>query len=511
MKTIRRYTAIGILINLIVLSSATIVAQGVAVPLMLQGLDHTVPQGARSRAMGGTAYGMSGDVAAMFSNPAGLMGLQANEFHIGATDLLLNSTMTQEWYVNDYLDYFSLIVENKPEYGPIFDALNDRFRSDSLTKFRNGRLFNVKPYDDLQTNWQKSKSRFLPSLLAVAFPIEFKKQMIVLGLGYTEMINLDYYFQNNTAMDPYLGQFRPAPVPVFKNVNDSLKVRLFRNSAQREGSIYGVTPGIAFSPLNGINVGITYTSLSGITDDLEEQYDRSIIVIRTVKGRVDIDPVCQLDPGNYSRISKGKSHFSGSMINVGVNYKDEYFSIGGSFKPPYTITRSWDRRITTTALPGASILDSEIIEGGEESIKFPFSFGIGLAIFANEKVTVALDYESRNLTRTVLSVRDSTELNPWLNGSRYRFGVEYRPLSGLALRCGYREEAEVFARTGAAIMTLPERSKIFTGGLGFQISFVTIDLAYEFRRLIYFDSWESNTNFITDNKHFLMIETSFRF
>ncbi|MBM4168979.1 MAG: hypothetical protein FJ215_07455 [Ignavibacteria bacterium] len=499
---------------LFLLASVSVVAlaQGVAPPLNLQGLDVVSTQSARARAMGGTLFGTTRSSQDLFGNPSGLVGIPAMEVRLGATLGIRDNSMEQRWYVNDHVDMFSMIVENKPEYGPIFDSINDKFRNDPAQSYRYGRLFNVKPLDNMGTDWSKTLSRVGPSLAAAAVPFQLGSFRFAAGLGYAEMINLDHYFQNNTVLAPNIGSFRPAPVPVFKKVGDTMAVRLYQYVTERKGSVYGITPGFAIELLEGLTAGLSVTLFTGSSDDRVERHDRAEIVLRTLTTSVAINPMPQVDSVLYHGVSTGSSEFDGTMLKIGLTYQKKFFSLGVVMTPAYTITREWSMTTSVEQRNAQkAIVRESIPTSGKDDIRYPVAFGFGLVLYPNNNVTIAVDYDDRGLGDVTYAQPTGAESKPWFASKRYRMGFEYLVSEGVALRGGYREDPQVFAGEGAAQPTVVERARVYTGGFGISLGIVSVDLSYELSHLKFFDTWLSNTNFTTRYAHSIGVEATYRF
>ena len=101
--------------------------------------------------------------------------------------------------------------------------------------------------------------------------------------------------------------------------------------------------------------------------------------------------------------------------------------------------------------------------------------------------------------------------NPWLGSSIFHVGVEYRPAPWLALRGGYREDAQVFAPAGDGLITEPVRGSGYAAGLGFRSGDLMVDAAYELSHLSYQDSWVSNINTNTRDLHTVLVQLGMAF
>ncbi len=104
------------IVGLTLCGSSMVYAQPAAGPLAVQGLEHTVLQGTRSRAMGGTAVASANDASALFSNPAALSRLRSFEIRAGGL-----TGQTQQQQIQEWVPYMS-----NPELSVLFESLTDQ-------------------------------------------------------------------------------------------------------------------------------------------------------------------------------------------------------------------------------------------------------------------------------------------------------------------------------------------------------------------------------------------------
>jgi long-subunit fatty acid transport protein len=492
------------------LSFASIaVAQPAARPLDIQGLDRFSITGIRSRAMGGTGVASADDASALFLNPA---ALASSLFEIRAGGLLgtTRRQQTQEW----------VPMRPIPGLSVLFEGLTGTIKTpDSLG--RAGLPLSAwstlqKQYDNIQPNWNRNSSGTQPLSLVAAMPLALADMSVSAGIGVSQVINLDQYYQNNNSMSPYLGQERPDPQLITRR-NDTLHVKWYQYSRNREGSVYGITPGVSIALLPGLRAGGSATFLTGSSDDNEQRVERGHINIAISNG---VGSNFMVDTVYYAQTKAGTSSYRGTIFTFGLQFQQERYSIGVTIRPPMEITRTWDRdvaSIDTTRKPFPIRIDSlttrRYHESGKDYVNFPLSYSLGIMLKPTDKWTIAFDYELRHLADVELTTASSSTVqHPWANTKgAMRLGAEYRASNLLALRGGYREDVQAFSPDGSAVIDEPARGGIYSVGAGLALGNIFIDLAYEYSILKYQDIYQSNVNYNTREQHQFMMEFAYRF
>jgi long-subunit fatty acid transport protein len=310
---------------------------------------------------------------------------------------------------------------------------------------------------------------------------------------------------------------RPDPKIITKPI-DTVSAQWYQYIRERKGTVYGITPGVAVPLFPGLTLGGSATILTGSSDDNEQRVERGHIYLATNNKATAND--FMLDTAYYQQSKVGTSSYSGKIFTVGLMFQQDRYSIGVTVKPSYTLTRSWDRDVNsldTTKKPFPVRVDSltrrSYHESGQEDLKFPMAYSLGIVLTPTDKWTIAFDYEVRNLADMELtsSMSDSVS-HPWVsNSATMRFGAEYRVSDMLALRGGYREDIQAFSPDGSAVIDEPARGGIYSLGAGFTIGNILIDLAYEYSVLKYQDIYQSNVNYNAREQHQFIMEVAYRF
>jgi opacity protein-like surface antigen len=483
-------------------------AQGAYTPLKLQGLDQNLTHDVRSAGMGGTVIASGNNAAVLFSNPAGLTRVSSFELRVSGDLSRLLNKQTQRWVPNRYFTGLSLMMEDS--WGNIKSPmLNDTTPvSDPYEQLQ-------KPFDKLGPNWSRTTNSSGPLSVAAAVPLKFDDLTMVFGLGGGKMIDLNYYYQNNNVTDPLLGRYRPYPITELQP-SDTLRARWYQSIRSREGEIWGVTPAFGIS-YKGFSAGVSATYYTGSSDDMERRLDRGFLTFLYNRFKVQ-------DTVRFTSATTGTSDYSGLGVTLGFRIEQPTYTVGASFRLPYTITREYSSQFTsheevvlksvkfnpTRTADSVRTTDAAVSVKGKDEIAFPLSYGIGVMLRPFERWTVAFDIETRTLNQAEVKSGTAAAVKPWLSSPSFSLGAEYRPWTMVAFRCGYYEKAQVFEPEGAAIIGEPAMLSAYTFGTGTEIEGIALDLAYEYSALRYQDMWQSNINVNGMYRHRVMAEVSVR-
>jgi long-subunit fatty acid transport protein len=189
-----------------------------------------------------------------------------------------------------------------------------------------------------------------------------------------------------------------------------------------------------------------------------------------------------LDKTNSSWEEKNTS-FSGLSFGLGTiyHYMDR-LNFGFILKTPFGLTE----REKITGAYGISLPE------GKGRISMPLIFGIGSSYKATDKLTLALDFESKRYSKSeqvkpswlyhqnlsLASQGDTTYSLGWKDCNQFRLGVEYllsTNLGTIPLRAGYRNEPRVYSDANGDQIA----GNVFSLGLGLVLDKISFDLAYE--------------------------------
>lgn len=178
-----------------------------------------------------------------------------------------------------------------------------------------------------------------------------------------------------------------------------------------------------------------------------------------------------------------KTSFSGVDVKLGTLYRHmDRLNFGFILKAPFDLSE----REKITGAYGISFPE------GKGRISMPLIFGIGSSYKATERLTLALDFESKRYSKseqvkpgwlyhqslTLADQGDTTYNLGWKDCNQFRLGLEYllaTDLGTIPLRAGYRNEPRVYSdATGDQIV-----GNVFCFGLGLILDKISFDLAYE--------------------------------
>jgi len=211
----------------------------------------------------------------------------------------------------------------------------------------------------------------------------------------------------------------------------------------------------------------------------------------------------------------GNSTYSGSSTKLGVLFNYEQFDLGFCITIPYTITREWDYKIEFFEID--TIITTNI--NGQDQMDLPITIALGAKIEPKNRLSISFDigfnpyshtnfsYTDTSFNHTIIQL-DTTRLN-WVDQTTVGIGMKYGITPGISLMTGYRSVPEVFIPNRAAFRHKGPEMESVSAGISVDFPFGQIDLAYEYRFLKYFDSWETNLNYVLKTENHLGISLRF--
>ncbi len=487
MRKLNRTIACGIMLCLCLATSERSRAQGYDTPLTTQGLNHTTAQSAASRGMGGVTYGVKNDVSLMFSNPASLTSIEGIQVSFGG--MWQNTNFSQDQRFGGLQGYsaFNLLTEKLTDQLSNPDTTGKTWKNwsyvDSVQR----------PFDSIEPNWSRGKSKSLPIQAMIAAPLTLGGVKFIVGVGAVEYANLNHYYQNNNCFSPSVlsvlnGTISTSPL----NTNPYL-AQWYKYSQERSGSIYGYGGMVSAAVTEQLSVGMTGMLLQGSTDDVETRVGRGRMVFYTSGMRLD-------KQGMTSYTKTGTSDYSGTEFTASAKYSSRFIDFGFSVKPPTTITRSY----TTTSVQDsvsavnryAAKVDSLHVGttsaiNGKDNIELPWRGTIGMAVRIRDNFTLGVDYEIRSFESAQYTAANGITSTPWLSTSVFHIGGEFRPNSWLALRAGTSTYKEVFEPASNPIRGEAVSYPVYSAGVGISFANAVLNLTYEYSEMKYVDMWSN--------------------
>lgn len=463
----------GILIGCYLLLAQDSFAQGYDDPLTIQGIDHTVLQSAASRAAGGTTIGLQNDIGLMFVNPAAIQSLKSVQLSIGGLDQHTNTNQAQHYSPLKYYSNFSLLMEGLTGSIPnVTDSVSNPNAGDTVQR----------PFDNIGPNWSHVKTRSLPVQAMLGVPFTIGTTKFVAGVGAVEYADLNHYYANNNVLSPAIGNERPVPVSLPASDSAPFRTQWSAYERMRSGAIQGYGAAIAGALTERFALGASAMILSGSTDDYEQRIGRGALTFYRSYFRLD---------SVYNHVTRtGTSDYSGQEFTFSGMYRGNYVTVGISVKPPATITRKFN--LTVKSDTTGSSTTSTV--SGQDKVQLPWRGTAGVSIALRNNVMLGLEYELRSYASAVYTDASGNESNPWLSSSLFHVGAEYTPMSWLVLRCGARQQAEVFQETGNPLLGDPVSYSIYSLGFGVAFEGIHVNVTYEYSRMKYDDLWQTNVN-----------------
>ncbi|HTR81228.1 MAG TPA: hypothetical protein VMM58_06315 [Bacteroidota bacterium] len=455
----------------LVLLTEDLRAQGFGQPLTIQGLDHFTLPSAASRGEGGIIVGLQNDVSTMFVDPTSLQSLQSLQVSLGDHELMSSANQTQQYGPLKYYSNFSLLMEGLTGYisNPQYDTSTTYNAGDTVQR----------PYDNIPPNWAHSKTK-VPSVQGYAgLPFSFGGMKFAVGIGSIEYADLNWYFQNNNVLSPSILSVKNSTITLPPNNSDSLSipVQWYQSTQSRVGSIYGYGLALSSALSEKIFVGVSGMILSGSSDDFESRVDRGKLMFYNSYFRLD---------SIYNNVTSiGTSDYTGQEFTVSARYQSDHVQIGVSIKAPTTITRKYHAVITADTAGFSSIADVS----GQDKTTIPFRGSLGLSIALRENLIFGVGYDVRPYSSATFTNSAGSKTNPWLSANLFHVGMEFLPVSWLALRAGAREDAEVYEPVGNPIEGDPVSYSVYSFGIGVKYADVSFNAAFEYSDMKYTDTW----------------------
>jgi hypothetical protein len=468
--------------------------------LAFQGVAQSNQNSVRATAMGGAFTGISGDVGAIYWNPAGLSGLSGLQVSISAASVTKMWQENQDYRPNRFQMTLPFYLEGlyipNPQNNGLWDY--DIFQAERDSSYYvSPPILGKDRYDEAVADWQKKQNEFKLDNFAVAYPFKIGEKTLTLAGAYSRKFDVMDYDRNDTFLDPHIGYDYYGVAE--RVTNDTLRMNWSQFERSRFGSINNISLAASYDISKNIVLGLGLNSFSGESDDMQ---------------RLDKVGWFDITSNNKFRFSYdtlntnilGSSSFKGLNANLGFLLKLEHISFGVNLTTPYTMQRDWET--TTTVIDTSGTTTSSA--SGVEKMKVPLAYRVGLCIAPIEKFRVSLDVESIPYSNNEFefAMPNTTHRN-WVDLTSLRFGAEYKPWTWLSLMAGYKAISEVFVPDGAAFRDRGPTSESYTMGASIYALSGRFDIAYEIRSLKYYDSYYSNTNFVLEKMDWLMFGYTF--
>jgi hypothetical protein len=341
--------------------------------------------------------------------------------------------------------------------------------------------------------------------ISLAIPLKIMDKRLVLAAGFARRYDMYEYDRNDTYLNPHLGD---RTNPIIMAAADSTVINWFKYERMRVGGINDLTVGLALQLSDHLQLGLSLQNMSGESDDrLEMDKIGNILFPTTNNFAFTYDTM--------TVVQSGISAYSGFSTKFGILFNSKKFNLGFCITSPYTVTRDWN--YTTEIFQTDTIITTQY--QGQDRADLPISIALGARIEPKKQLSISFDiglnpYSKTNYSYTDTSITnaniqlDTTRLN-WVNQTTFGIGMSYRITPGISVMVGYRSAPEVFIPNRAAFRQKgPEMESVSTG-ISITLPIGQFDMAYEYRFLKYYDSWETNINYVLKTENHLVASLSF--
>ena len=466
--------------------------------LAFQGILDQNESSVKAEAMGGAYTSISGDLESMFWNPAGLIGIDELKVSLSANNYNSLWRENQVYRPNRQFVSMSFILDGLYTPDPANNGKLDYeiFKDDS-TYFVAEPTLGQDLYGEKAADWQLKKSGFSFNNASAAYPINVFDQQFVVAAAYGSQSRVTDYDRNQTYLDPHPGTDEyGGHIDRITSPGDSVRINWSDFQRMRDVEMQNINFALGYQLNANLMFGAGMRIMNSESDDTQ---NLSRI------GYFDL-----LDGPNSFRFSydtldistNGVSEFSATSFNFGAILQLEHLSLGVNITSPYTITRKWNNNTTTATVTG-DVLEKT---SGEDEMKIPLSYAIGVSIMPVESFRIAVDIKQKNYgdTEFVYSQADSTNRS-WVDQTVMSFGFNYSPFDFLSILAGYRHQTEIFVPDGGATRDEGPDINSWSFGLSYKADFGTFDVAYITTSMKYYDAYFSNTNYVTQNFDRLLV------
>lgn len=444
--------------------------QGVMQPLNLQGLERQEVVSVRARGMGSVFAALPGSAESVTLNPASLASVSRPALTAGGLWQARNWAETQHWNPNRYYAGLSLYFSDLEDY-------------------------HTEPLKN--PDWTHRHGAFQLASLGGVMPLRLADRDLAVGAMAHQVAYLGDYDRNNNVLDPYIGQFRPEPVPRPKP-GEEIEVQWSSFVRERTGHLRALTGAVGVALTRTVHVGVRVSRVQGTAADMQENRARGVFLLRE-----DAHDYSH-EPAQGTVTWDGTSKVSSWRSALGLRLQYSALALGVTWQFPFTLTREYSYRITGLA-PDAG--DWDPMPAGTNEITVPARIVVGAALQPVPSVLLAVDYVRQDFA--ALKTRDAAP--DWGLVHGIGLGIEWALRPWSTVRAGFRRDPQPFRITGSGLLDETAVGDAFSIGFGQMIREVTLQVSYEFQRLHYHDRWESNVDYNRINQHNVLFGAAYSF
>jgi len=468
--------------------------------LAFQGLSVPNDVSARALAVGNAFTAVPGRAAAIHFNPAGLAGLSRLQVTITGSRYKKLWRENQAFRPNRFEFTLPFYLEGLYTPDP---ANNGRWDYDIFIEQRDSAyvvrdpVLGDDPYGKKTADWERTANGSLFDNITVAVPVPVAGRTVVLAASYNTRYNIEDFDRNDTYLDPFIGY--DAYGVVERVANDTLHMDWYRYLRHRTGTLHQTAFAVGYRLRKNLSLGLKVAVLSGSTAEsksLSKVGWFDLVKDNRFRFSYDTLDVAQM----------GSSKFSTTKFSAGLIWQLNRLHIGLRVTAPFTMKRTWKASVEE-ATP-AELRNS--LESGEDRLEVPLSYAVGFAFWPHPKLRITLDVERIPYGHGSMELTQPDSVHGgWVDQNILRMGVAYSPSNWLTLMAGYRNLPETFVPDGAALKNQGPPAQCYTLGLGLRLPVGELVLAYEIRRLKYYDSYYSQTNYALVALDRLVVEYQF--
>ncbi|MBD3383900.1 hypothetical protein GF407_03135 [candidate division KSB1 bacterium] len=477
--------------------------------LAFQGISEIRDYDVKAIAMGNAFTSMSGELASLYYNPAGLSAIENFAFSVSVNNYGKKWHENQEYRPNRLFVTLPFYLEGlytpdpaniDPLTGlPIWD---DELAIDTSYQVRLPDT-GLEPFSGEAADWVQEKNGFALNSIAIAYPFRVMNKKMTISAAYKNDFNVLDFDRNDTYLDPHLGYTR-YNMPERVTGLDTVRVDWYRFLRQRTGDLQSGRIGFGLAFSKRLHLGMGLNLLRGESED--RQYLNKY-------GYFDLADQNSFRFGFDSLKTQysGSSTFSAISATIGGIYNFDDFSIGINILLPRTISREWEYTQTITDSAGSAVTTTS----GEDKAKLPAQYSLGFHLTPTSSFLFSFDYQFTHYSASEFEFADNhtdTTHNAWMDQHILRFGAGVKLSSALTLMAGYQYLPQTFLPDGSAFKDRGPAANSYSMGLSLELfDMGRLDVAYEIRRLKYYDQYMSNINYNVINLDNLSIGYTYIF
>jgi len=470
--------------------------------LAFQGIANTNEVGIQAIGMGGAYTAMSGDINSIFYNAAGLADIDKIQVNLAVNNFSRELWENQDYRPNRLNVTLPFYLEGLYIPDPANDGILDsKIALDSNYVVQHPELGN-EPTSEEAADWKKNNSLAAFNNISIAVPFSFKDHKFTLAGSYYRKNNLNDFDRNDTYLDPHIGtKIYDGLVPQ-QDGTDTLNVNWYRFLRSREGQIHTFKLSLAYQLNKNLQIGLAANINRGNSDDIQSLNKVGYF------GLIDENEFFFMHD-TLNTTTKGKSDFSSNSFEIGVIYKFERFNIGLKINTPYTVTRTWDYATTIQDTTGITSFNTS----GEDEIDIPATYNLGISIRPIDQFIFSMDYEYAPYSKTKFKMAGADSSNSsWADRKALRFGVQYIATDYITFLAGYKSVPEVFVPDGSAYKNEGPKNNSFSIGATIDLlKYGALSAVFVMSELKYYDSYYSNTNYVTQKSNNLLVGYTYKF